>query len=433
MSASVGLGGAHQRLLPETIPLRFFGTSTVAHLLAWIGLVVVADAVPFYQGGPGPVAAAFHLLTVGVLLSSAMGASLQMLPVALGRAAPTTVRCNVVYTLLLVGGIGLVCGFAIHETRLMVLGAAALTAAVAVYAVALSGVLKGASGLGLVRLHVWAALTCLVLGALVAAGLALDYRESFLVNHQVVALIHMLLLAFGFMGLLAFGLSQILIPMFAIAETSAMRAPALAFGLALTALITAVIALLSQQAMLVAVAAVLGLAAAGGHVADMEAVLAKRIRRRLGGEFLLIRLSWGMLALSVMLAGGLVLELLPPAGPALFGFVTLFGWLLSLVIGVQQRILPFLGSMHAVRVRARPLAPTKLVDERCLRFHRWCHAAALGVVAVGIVSAEPLAIRIGAGAGAVGAFAYGVFAVTVLKRTRRHLSSASSAVGRTAA
>jgi hypothetical protein len=160
-------------------------------------------------------------------------------------------------------------------------------------------------------------------------------------------------------------------------------------------------------------------------------MLARRMRRRLGGEFQLIRLSWIMLAAALCLAAGLALGLLPDTAPALFGFFTLFGWLLSLVLGVQQRILPFLGSMHVLRAGARPMAPTRLVKERCLQIHRWCHLAAIALVTAGILLATPTIIRVGGSAGAVGALAYGLFAITVFQRTRAHLGAAAVPAART--
>lgn len=424
--AAVNLGGAHQRLLPEAVPLRFFGTAVLAHGLAWAALIATAADVPFYRGGPSGVAATIHLLTVGVLLSSAIAASLQMLPVALGRPAPAPAACHAVFALLLLGGASLIAGFALAETGMLVLGAGVLAAAVALYAHALVRLLAGASGLALVRQHVMAALACLGFGVLAAVLLAVDYRAAILPDHGALALAHMLLLAFGFLGLLALGLSQVLVPMFAVAEAPTEgRMAQLAFALALAALATALVGLAAGLTPLLAPAAVLGLAAAGCHVAQMERLLARRIRRRMGGEFVLIRLSWAMLPLALLLACGLALDLLPDTAPALFGFCALFGWLLSLVLGVQQRILPFLASMHAVRARARPLAPAKLVNERSLVLHRWCHGAALAAVGLGIALAEPAAIRAGGAVGTLGAIAYGAFAATVLRRARHHLATSA--------
>jgi hypothetical protein len=430
--AGIDVGAAHQRLLPENIPLRFFGTAASAHVLAWIALVVVADDVPFYSGGPGPVASAFHLLTAGVLLATALGASLQMLPVALGRAAPAPGLCHAIYVLLVLGGTALVVGFASVRVELIAAGAGALACSSGLYFSAIAAVLKGsAAGLRLIRSHVWAALGCLCLGVLAAVLLAIDYGVSLLFDHRTTAMMHMVLVAYGFLGLLALGLSQILIPMFAIAEPADGRLPAAALGLALAGLAIALGGLVAGQGGPVAAGALTGLVALGCHAAAAERMLAKRMRRRLGGEFHLIRLSWIMLAAALCLAVGLALGLAPDTAPALFGFFTLFGWLLSLVLGVQQRILPFLGSMHVLRAGARPMAPTRLVNERCLQIHRWCHVAAVALAAAGILFAAPTLIRLGGSAGVAGAVAYGLFAITVFQRTRTHLGAAAVPAART--
>jgi hypothetical protein len=121
-NVAAGLAGAHERLLPETIPLRFFGTAIIAQGLAWAGVAIAADEVPFYQGGPGSVAAAVHTLTLGVLVCTAMGASLQILPVALGRPAPGSRLSNAAYGLLLAGAVGLIVGFAGSAVWLAVVG-----------------------------------------------------------------------------------------------------------------------------------------------------------------------------------------------------------------------------------------------------------------------------------------------------------------------
>lgn len=431
VAAGIDVGGAHQRLLPESIPLRFFGTAAFAHALAWIGLVAVADDIPFYAGGPGPVACAFHLLTIGVLLATAMGASLQMLPVALGCAAPAAGLCHAIYGLLVLGGIALIAGFASVRVELLAAGAGALALSAGLYVGAIAAVLKASAGLPLVRSHVWAALACLGLGVLAAVLLAIDYGSSLLPDHRTTAMIHMVLVAYGFLGLLALGLSQILIPMFAITEPDDGRLRAAALTLALAGLAIAVGGLVAGYGAAVGVGAAAGLAALGCHVAGAEQMLARRMRRRLGGEFQLIRLSWIMLAAALCLGFGLALGLLPDTAPALFGFFTLFGWLLSLVLGVQQRILPFLGSMHVLRAGARPMAPTRLVNERCLQIHRWCHLAAVALVSAGILFAAPTIIRLGGSAGVVGALAYGLFAITVFQRTRTHLGAAAVPAART--
>ena len=64
--------------------------------------------------------------------------------------------------------------------------------------------------------HLWAALACLM--ALAVLGLALlgDFAHGYLDDHRTVAAIHLVVACYGFLGLLAAGFVQVLVPMFAL-------------------------------------------------------------------------------------------------------------------------------------------------------------------------------------------------------------------------
>ena len=65
---------AKSQLLPASIPLRFFGAA-VAVPSAWLALAAGAVELPRFGGGPGLLLAGLHLVTLGVLAMSAIGAS----------------------------------------------------------------------------------------------------------------------------------------------------------------------------------------------------------------------------------------------------------------------------------------------------------------------------------------------------------------------
>ena len=71
------------------------------------------------------------------------------------------------------------------------------------------------------------------------------------------------------------------------------------------------------------------------------------MRRELGRSFRLVRIAWVLLVAS--LAAGLAVVLdIPFAGvDTLFGLTLIVGWLLTFLLGILQRIVPFLASMHA--------------------------------------------------------------------------------------
>ena len=70
--ATTFLGSASERLLPLSLPFRFFGAAIVFHIATWAMLAAAAGEVAEYRGGGGPVLAAIHLLTLGVFAMTAM-------------------------------------------------------------------------------------------------------------------------------------------------------------------------------------------------------------------------------------------------------------------------------------------------------------------------------------------------------------------------
>ena len=73
---------SRSRLLPMSLPFRFFGAAVAFQVAAWALLLAFAKEVMSFEAGLGPVFASLHLLTLGVLAMSAIGATLQLLPVA---------------------------------------------------------------------------------------------------------------------------------------------------------------------------------------------------------------------------------------------------------------------------------------------------------------------------------------------------------------
>ena len=60
--AGAFIGGAKGRLLPASIPLRFFGAAVLFHLLAWPALAFGAAHWSQFGGGLGWPLAALHLI-----------------------------------------------------------------------------------------------------------------------------------------------------------------------------------------------------------------------------------------------------------------------------------------------------------------------------------------------------------------------------------
>ena len=201
--AGLFLADARSRLLPASVPLRFFGAAVVFHLLAWLALAAGAGELPHFAGGLGWPLAALHLVTLGVLVMSAIGASLQLLPVAT-RQPLRWPRAPALIGWLYIPGVALLTlGMGLGQPRLLAAGAAAVLPALALYALLLADNLRGARGLPAVVLHGWAALLCLLGLGLSAAALVATWLGLPLLQRSTALALHLPLAVFGFMGLLA--------------------------------------------------------------------------------------------------------------------------------------------------------------------------------------------------------------------------------------
>jgi hypothetical protein len=403
------------KLLPASIPFRFFGAALVFHLLAWTALAAVAGDVAGFAGGLGPVLGILHLMTLGVLTATVFGAAFQLLPVAVRADLPALWPCRLAGWLLLPGAPVLAWGMANADPLLTGIAGTAVAAALLVFGLTIGAALRRAdhkaAGVRMAAYHVWAALAALLL--LAGFGLALlgDFTHGWLGDHRMITVIHLAVACYGFLGLLAVGFSHLLVPMFALAPAVPERPAYAALGLALTGL-------MFTLAGLFAPAALCGLAASGLHLVNMVRAFRARIRRNLGPSFLLVRLSWAMLPVSLAVGLLLSLGLLPAWMEPLFVVLLVVGWLLSLVLGMLQRILPFLATLHAARGARRMPRSTELTSPVLARLQAAGHALALLGLTVGVVFDRADLIRAGALIGAAGAAILILFALDIWLRVR---------------
>ncbi len=417
LAASSFLGSAKSRLLPPSIPLRFFGAAAVFHVALWIILLLGADGVTGFGGGPGPVLAAIHLLTLGVLTMSAMGAAFQLLPVATKQALRATWPARAASWLFIPGTAVLAGGMAHALPLVMSIGGVLVGLGILVYAAVLADNLWRTKGMVVVTGHAWGAVVALLALAGLALALIFDYEHGYLDDPLAIGAAHMILAGYGFMGLLAMGFSHILVPMFALSPVPKTQHGVATLGLSAGGVVLATAATLTGGDRVLFTAAILtGLAGAAGYVWTMADVLRRRMRKRLGTAFILIRVSWSFLPLSIAAGVVLAFGLLPDKAPALFGFAMLFGWLLTFVMGILQRITPFLASMHAAKPNRAPPLVSALTPEQPAKVHAYCHLGALALLLIGIVLDEAWIIRAGALTGLFGAGAFALFFGGVLWR-----------------
>ncbi|MGE5476067.1 MAG: hypothetical protein ACM3Q1_05395 [Bacteroidales bacterium] len=412
--------GAKDRLLPPGVPFRFFATAVVMHVAGWAALLAGADTLPGFQGGLGPALAGLHLMTLGVLAMTAMGAAFQLLPVATRRQLGPVWACRLTWWLY-TPGVALLClGMALQLAWAMHAGGCLAVAGLAVFAVLVARNLRQVSDLPAVTGHAWTALAALTGLAVLGLVLVADVDGGFLARRGPVAAAHAVLAGYGFMGSLALGFSYVLVPMFALTEGVPDATGRTTARLFAAALVLAAGGALAGWGVAAATGGVAGLIAVGIHLRALLAVLETRMRKRLEPFFRLVRLAWVLLPVSMVAGLAVALGGAPELTAPLWGWLLVFGWLLTFVTGILQRIMPFLASMHSGAHGGKPVLMSRLVAERPLAVHAALHVLALALGAVGLLAGSVWLLRAAAAAGLAGALAFALFAALVLLRARAH-------------
>lgn len=416
--AAAFLGGAGGRLLPLGIPLRFSLAAAVYHVLAWLALVASAGKALSFGGGLGWPLATLHLFTLGVFGMTALGAAAQLLPVAT-RQSPVGERALKAIWWLYVPGVAAV-ALGMGEARPWVLAAGALAVGLAllVWSALVARHLAGARGMPGVAAHAWVALASLWILLASALLLVAGWLAWPAPGRQLLVPMHLLFAPFGFMGMLALGLSYILVPMFALAPPPRDAVQLGSCALLVAALGCAAGSLLADAGWLRALAWSCAVVGVMLHVQSMRRTLAAGMRKELGRSFVLVKLAWAALVLALVLGGLAWAGAEVPRLRAGLGLCVL-AWLLAFVLGILQRILPFLAALHAAAGRRRGPTASSLTHEGCLRVHFACHLAAFALLALGVALDSAVVARLGALAGLAGALAFAGFCLQLVRRLRR--------------
>jgi hypothetical protein len=415
--AATFLGGAKSRLLPPSIPLGFFASAAVFHVLLWVALFFGAGQATNFAGGLGPVLSAAHILTLGVLTTTAIGASVQLLPVATRHALAAVWPIKLVFWLTVPGIAALLVGMYWAMIALLIPAAMMTSLGLLLYAGLLADNLRRAGSMAVVAAYGWAALGALVLLIVLGLALSLNYRTGFFSNHAGIALAHMILGGFGFMGLLALGFSYVLVPMFALSSAPARNISAIGFVLAFLGVGLGTFGALIASPFALAAAGLSGLGAAGIHLWQMHCALKAGMRKRLGLSFVLVRCAWVALPVTLLVGLASLAGLAGKNGPTLFGFLLLWGWLLTFLLGILQRILPFLASMHVTKSgRGPPPLMSELAAAAPLKLHALCHGLALILAAIAIIFDTIWLIQLASAVGFIGAVSFALFTFDITRR-----------------
>jgi hypothetical protein len=408
------------------LPLPFLLSGPLMLAVAHVLLAARAEAVLGSYRATATIAVT-HLLVLGGIVATMMGALYQMAPVIFVAKAPHHRLGLAQGALYTVGWLLMVCGFLSGRTLLLAIGGTSVVVAVLFFVALIACVLRSATQWDTAGWYVIAALLFLV--ATIAVGLtyALDWRFGWFPITPHVLAIHVHLGGIGWLTLLIMGVSYRLVPMFAIAPAPVGILARGNLG-AFVGLLTGLAVLLARNGTRPAIAMIAwGLAAAVGiYLFDIARLY--RARRR---HFdLTLATMWGALACLGVAAimGALWSTGLPArrfdATPWLlaYGYIALAGWCGLALCGHLTKIVPFLVWLHRFGTgMGRGPVPLlrDLLSQRAATVAIAAYGTGFVITAGGMLSARTLPVRIGALLAACGALTLFVTLLGVLLPHRR--------------
>lgn len=377
------------------IPGRHFGASLLFFVLGGSGLAWQAPALASGAFSAPGVVGSVHLLTLGWIGSSIMGALYQLLPVALGGRLRWERVADGAFWAWTAGVALFSAGLLVGSPRLHVPGASLVGVGVLLFAANVAGTLPRTARRDLTWWCVAGGTLFLVGSWVLGLLLAVNLGSGLLGGSRFVVLaVHLHLAAGGWVLLTIVGVADRLLPMFLGGRGTSRLPGRVAAGLVAGG---AAALLLSEHLLPSAVVRpALAALALGTGAFLVQAALHFRAGRRpsLHPGMRLAAVALGFLGLAV-LSGGAALTR-PRPDPALltaYGLLLVPGGLALFVAGFQYRIVPFLGWTHRFAGRGGEEGVPRvedLVDER------------VALAAVGLLAAGAALMAAGAPAGWTG-------------------------------
>ena len=338
---------------PIHIPFRFFLTAPWMGIVAGLALLLGSDQAFSSQWTP-ELRAVTHLLTLGFMAMVMLGAMFQLVPVISGHLIPGGTKvAGLVHVLLSVGVLLLVAGFYWQAYALMGWAALLLLLAFAVFLLALATLLRhriGGDSIFSIRFAALALLTTVGLGLWLSASYAGLTTPPALANK---ATVHMAWGIGGWVLLLVMGASYQVIPMFHVTPS---YPSLLARGLPTTVFVSLLTLTLVQLPEVQALAVLAFCAAAMTYAIFSIHLLGQRKRKLADITARFWRLSLVCLLLSALLATGLYFTDDPLPSPGIrhqlqvvLGTLMIYGFAISVIMGMLQKIVPFLSYLHLQR------------------------------------------------------------------------------------
>jgi hypothetical protein len=332
---------------PRVLPLLYLGTAHVAFALACFLAAWWPQAVAgfFYHSW---MVAIVHLVTLGWITFSILGAFYIVGPLALRMEMPARGADYVAFAFALIGLIGMVSHFSIEEYAGMAWSAGTIACGILYMTVRIINSTRRASVPLSIKLHIILACLNLWLGASMGLLIAIDKVAHFLPGFVLANVFaHAHLATLGWAMMMVVGVGYRLLPM-TLPSKMPSGASLYASAILLEAGVLGLFATLlfrSTWAIVFGVMIVAGLATFAGHVVWM---LRRRVPKSAGAprlDFVVLHAASAGISLVAATAIGLALLVMPISpltlhAAAAYGVLGLIGFLAQMIVGMEARLLP---------------------------------------------------------------------------------------------
>ena len=381
------------------LPLRYLATGMLAWVLAAVAVpLLAADLVAGFDDPK--IFALTHLVVLGWVTMTIMGALYQLFPVALqaSLAAPEIGRWN--FILYAAGVAGFVPSFYFDWTPGVAIFGSLAVVGIVIFAATLLLSYPSVRARHPMGLFVLCGLGWLLVTIGFGLAWALDWQFRWFVITPNMLAAHVHAGLAGWLGCTLMGVSYKLMELFALAHRRAWRFAYLVLGLWNSALVALILSLLLRPGGWEVAASATALAATVILFAfDLARMWTRRRRRRISVEQGHVALS----LLSLLLACGIGVTLtvghgFPPNWFVAYGYAAIVGGVGFAIAGRYQKIIPFLAWLHRYSRASGPAPPPllqDLVDERLGWASLALLAAGYVLVLVGLLLASVVAVQDG--------------------------------------
>jgi hypothetical protein len=382
---------------PFSAPLRFFLTAPVFGLLAGLLLVWEGPALLVSRWTPSTLAVT-HLLTIGFMLQTMLGALIQILPVVAGVNLDNPLRVSRwLHGGLSTGVLLLVVGFLFGQPDALASAAIILGLTLAGFlGVVMPPLFRAPSSSPTIRglkLAMLGLAGTVVLGVVLAFGLAWGWPLPLL----ALADLHAAWGLGAWGGVLLAAMAYVVVPMFQLTPGYQAKLswwfPVLVFACVgfWSVSLMFELPLLGQVAQVIA--SLLGL------VFCLVTLSLQSKRRRARADATYRYWQLGLSCAIVALFSALTVTLWPAVAtsnewPLLFGILLIAGGFVSFIVGMLYKIVPFLAWLHLQNLgQSKVPAPAmnKILSEKAMNRQMACHALAIALALGAVFSPDWLA------------------------------------------